>query len=76
MRVQRKAPPLQTPSPILGSNELHPALVGMLTSLPAPGTSWTKTQRDLFLKAFGSILDLAYPPVDDTAADIPDSLRG
>ena len=76
VRPQRKASPLPTPRPIPGSSELHPALVGILTSLPAPGTSWTKTQRDLFLKAFGSILDLAYPPVDDTAADIPDSLRG
>jgi len=37
---------------------LHPALVGLLSSLPA---WWTKSDRDRFMTAFGAVLDLAVP---------------
>lgn len=40
---------------------MHPALAGLLSSIPQSGKNWTKAQRDLFLNAFGNALDFVVP---------------
>jgi hypothetical protein len=45
-----------------GGSGLHPALGGLLASLPAPEVGWTQEARDRFVTAFGVVLDFAYPP--------------
>jgi Family of unknown function (DUF5343) len=44
---------------------LPPALSGLLQSLPSDGAGWTKDKRDKFLNAFGTVLDLCFPVVED-----------
>lgn len=41
---------------------LHPALGGLLSSLPSPERGWTQEERDRFVTAFSVVLDFAYPP--------------
>lgn len=41
---------------------LHPALAGLLASLPPPTRGWSKEERDRWYSAFGVVLDLAIPP--------------
>lgn len=41
---------------------MHPALAGLISSLPPPEVGWTQEERDRFLTAFGVVLDFAYPP--------------
>lgn len=38
-----------------------PALMAVLDQLPAPGSSWTSSERDTFIKAFSAMLDLVVP---------------
>jgi hypothetical protein len=38
-----------------------PALAGLLTSLPQPGETWTKGDRERFLRTFEAVLDFCYP---------------
>lgn len=40
---------------------LPPALSGLLASLPANGSGWTKAERDRFATTFGAVLDFCYP---------------
>lgn len=40
---------------------LHPALMGLLESLPPTGERWTKDERDRFLETFETVLDFAVP---------------
>lgn len=42
-------------------SKLHPALVGLLKELPAPGTVWEAEEKAKFRKAFEAILDVVYP---------------
>jgi hypothetical protein len=46
---------------------LPPALSGLLQSLPSDGAGWTKDKRDKFLNAFGTVLDLCFPVVEENA---------
>jgi hypothetical protein len=45
--------------------DLHPALMGVLQTLPAPGQPMTDMARARFLKAFEAVLVLAHPSSDD-----------
>jgi hypothetical protein len=47
--------------------DLHPALMGVLETLPAPGQPMTPQARELFMRAFDAVLSLAHP-VDDMAS--------
>lgn len=40
-----------------------PALAGLLATLPAQETGWTKEQRDRFVSTFSAVLDYTYPTV-------------
>ena len=40
---------------------MHPALVGLLSSLPAPECGWTREERGRFMTAFDVVLDFAIP---------------
>ena len=42
-------------------------LAGLFAHLPKDGQSWTKNKRDNFMKAFGVVLDLCVPVVEDEA---------
>lgn len=44
-----------------GVDGLHPALAGLLSSLPSPERGWTKDERERFMAAFGVVLDFAIP---------------
>jgi hypothetical protein len=52
----------QPPPPPPAINGLHPALAGLLSSLPSAERGWTKADRDRFMEAFGVVLDFAHPP--------------
>ncbi len=54
---ERGAVPPAPPAP-----GLHPALAGLLASLPNPQHGWTQETRDRWYTAFGVVLDLAIPP--------------
>jgi len=56
---------------LVGGN-LPPALAGLIASLPPQGQGWTKTQRDLFYQAFGSVLDMVYPQREAPVEDVDD----
>jgi hypothetical protein len=46
-------------------DSVPPALRGLLESLPfPPETGWTRTQRDGFVAAFGSVLDFCIPIIE------------
>lgn len=51
---------------VIHRNGIHPAILGLLEALPKDGQSWTDSDREKLKVAFGSILDLTYPTVDDT----------
>ncbi|MDP3853125.1 DUF5343 domain-containing protein [Phenylobacterium sp.] len=56
-----------------GNSGLHPALGGLLSSLPTSGRGWTQEDRDRFLAAFSVVLDFAYPPgVSQSSNDAED----
>lgn len=44
-------------------------LAGLLASLPRDGDGWTTEKRTKFMTAFGTVLDLCVPIVDDADAD-------
>ena len=48
--------------PGAGVPGLHPALAGLLASLPETARGWTQADRDRFMAAFGVVLDFAHPP--------------
>jgi hypothetical protein len=41
--------------------DLHPALTGVLATLPVPGQSLSEQEREIFLTAFKAVLALVYP---------------
>jgi hypothetical protein len=48
-------------------SDLPPALAGLLQSLPSTSEGWTKDRRGKFLNAFGTVLDLCFPVVEENA---------
>jgi len=46
--------------------DIHPLFIDLLDKIPALGTPWSRSERDLFVLTFGNALDLFYPAVDDT----------
>jgi hypothetical protein len=46
---------------------LPPAVSGLLQSLPSEGNGWSKEKRQKFLNAFGTVLDLCFPVVEENA---------
>ena len=59
--TQRRDPPPNKPTPPAPPSGLHPALAGLLASLPAQGDSWTKEERDSFYATFGAVLNFCFP---------------
>ncbi len=51
---------------IIRQDGIHPAILGVLEALPRDGQSWTNAEREKLKVAFGSLLDLTYPTIDDT----------
>ena len=49
------------------STGLPPALSGLLQSLPSDGNGWTMEKRQKFLNAFGTVLDLCFPVIEENA---------
>src|SRR5205823_2196830 len=49
-------------SPVPG---LPQSLAGLLTSLPSEGAGWTAERRQKFMAAFGTVLDLCFPIVEE-----------
>ncbi|MBP6570258.1 MAG: DUF5343 domain-containing protein [Gemmatimonadales bacterium] len=50
---------------------IHPAIGGMLASLPGAGTGWTQAQRDKWMRIFEGVLDFAIPIGEATPAQEP-----
>jgi hypothetical protein len=64
---QRREPPPPAPTP----PALHPALTGLLASLPRDGSGWTRPDRDRFLNAVGAVLDFAVPLIEPPPVGAP-----
>jgi hypothetical protein len=65
-RPIRDAPKHQWPASTVPA--LPPSLAGLLTSLPVDGEGWTAERRDKFMAAFGTVLDLCFPIVEEGSA--------
>ncbi len=57
-RLDRAA---EHPSDSTALTGLHPALAGLIASLPSPTQGWTSEARNRWYAAFGVVLDLAIP---------------
>ena len=53
---------------VIHQDGVHPAILGVLEALPKNGQSWTNAEREKLKVAFASLLDLAYPTIDDSSA--------
>lgn len=53
------APPMNGAAPVPGA--LHPAVAGLVASIPTNGRWWTREDRDRFMTTFGAVLDFAVP---------------
>lgn len=53
---------------VIHQDGVHPAILGVLEVLPKDGQSWTNAEREKLKVAFASLLDLAYPTIDDSSA--------
>ena len=63
-------PPANTPpSALPGPGQIHPAVVHLLDKIPAPGTPWSKSERDLLVETFGNLLDLFHPVAGTSSGD-------
>lgn len=51
---------------VTGGN-MPPAIAGLLHSLPAEGSGWTKETRDRFLTTFGAVIDFCFPIISEAA---------
>jgi hypothetical protein len=72
---QRKEP-LQAPKQereVSHTMRLHPALSGLLATLPADG-GWTKARRDSFMSTFGAVLDYCVPITEPAQPNASDNL--
>lgn len=56
-----KPPPLNDDGALSG---LPAPIIGLLKTLPAINTGWTKDRRELFLTTFGAVMDFCYPIVE------------
>jgi Family of unknown function (DUF5343) len=43
------------------SGQIHPALAGLLASIPTNKDGWSKSKRDAFLRSFEAVLDFVVP---------------
>jgi hypothetical protein len=64
---RRLAPPQTTPRHSGISTGLHPALIGLIQSIPPAEIGWTQAERDKFYGTFGTLLDYAVPIVASRA---------
>lgn len=48
---------------------IHPALGGLIASLPPSGEGWTQDERERFMATFGAVLDFAVPVREPTASN-------
>ncbi len=46
----------------------HPALTGLLSTLPKGDHKWTNADRDRFKLAINAVLDVIYPTIDDSSS--------
>lgn len=53
---------------VIRQDGIHPAILGVLEALPKDGQQWTNAEREKLKVAFGSLLDLTYPTIDDRNA--------
>ena len=51
---------------VIHQDGIHPALLGVLEALPKDGQTWRNAEREKLKVAFGALLDLTYPTIDDT----------
>jgi hypothetical protein len=73
-RPRETTPPRGTGGGGDGPTGVHPAIVGLLRELPAPGSHWPKKSKDRFIKAFLASLDFVYPD-DDEESIAPTSVE-
>lgn len=57
--VHEEAAKLTSPTTVRKATE-HPLIATLISTLPAPGAAWPMKEREIWLKAAGSIFDLAY----------------
>jgi Family of unknown function (DUF5343) len=77
-RPKKAAPPAETPSTPVDNgipSGLHPALAGLLATIPKQGQTWTQEEHDRFKAAFDPVLAIAAPVSDDETSD-PDEEEG
>ena len=53
------------PLPAPTTLDLPHAIYGVLTVLPAPGTSWPDVEKAKFMAALAAVLDVVYPSPDN-----------
>ena len=51
----------QSPQKLAPNGQLHPALAGLLASLPSSNNGWSKLKRDAFLRSFEAVIDFVVP---------------
>jgi hypothetical protein len=64
-RAKVPAPKSSKVAPPASFTGLHPMLAALLADLPAPGTGWTKEKRDKVVGMFPTVLDFAFPIVEE-----------
>jgi hypothetical protein len=69
-RRPKKTPPVEekTTTPVNDGipSGLHPALAGLLATIPKQGQTWTQDEHDRFKAAFDPVLAIAAPVSDET----------
>jgi len=71
-RTKKAPPPAETPlTPVNHGvpSGLHPALAGLLATIPKQGQTWTQEEHDRFKAAFDPVLAIAAPVSDDETSD-------
>ncbi len=61
---QQARPRAAKPAQATSSQQLPPAITGLLASLPATGEGWTSESREKFMTTFGAVLDFCFPIVE------------
>lgn len=55
---KRSDPPPSPPPAVTG---VHPAIAGLIQSIPSNGRGWTEDERETFLETFRAVIDFAIP---------------